>query len=151
MDARTIYVAPIVPITPPSTVAVGNVIKQSLQCGPLQRVIKTPIQGIFQGLTRRKAIQQGYTYELAPFLAPDGTEMLYHEVQTGPGVTHIFGHRATIYTTSVGVSSTRNLAFGGGNSEGSWGQAGAGASSNSQQLVTNVQLQLCDLGTRITR
>ncbi|WP_448670408.1 hypothetical protein [Pseudoxanthomonas mexicana] len=149
VDARSIYVAPIVPVTAPSSVAVGNVMKETTACGPLQRVVATPILGTQQGLFRRKTVAQGVTYELAPFVGPDGQEMLYHEVPTGPGRWHMFGHQAVIFTTTVGTSSVRNLALGGGGSDGSWGQAGGGDSSGSQQLVTNIQLVTCDLGVRV--
>ena len=151
VDARSFYVGPIVPVTAPSSVAIGNIIKETTACGPLQRVVATPILGTQQGLFRRKTVAQGVTYELAPFLGPDGQEMLYHEVQTGPGRWHMFGHQAVIFSTTVGTSSVRNLALGGGGSDGSWGQAGGGASSGSQQLVTNIQLLTCDLGVRATQ
>lgn len=47
----------------------------------------------------------------------------------------------------VGTSSAKNLAIGGGSSGGGWGQGGGGNSGSMQQIVTNIQLKICDLGT----
>ncbi|WP_448670409.1 hypothetical protein [Pseudoxanthomonas mexicana] len=151
VDSRSIYVSPVVPFTPPSSTVAGNTIKETTSCGPLQSLVKTAIQGQFHGVFKSNSHEQGYTYELAPYLDDQGRMQFFKEVPIpgSPGSFRIVGHQAIIFTTVVGVSSMRNVALGGASSSGSWGQAGGGTSSATTQLVTNIQLRTCELGSII--
>lgn len=145
---KTIFIPPIIPPTPASQLGVGNIIKETGTCGPLQRITARKVEGTFHGLFFDSKVDQGYTEQLAPYLDANGNEALYKNVPlpTGDGY-RIIGHQVTQYTTIVGVSGARNIAIGGGGSSGSWGQGGLGTSSANQQLVTTLQLSLCDMGT----
>ena len=149
VDQRAIYVPPITPLTPPSTVAVGNIMRETTPCGPLQTLVKTPIDGQFMGFFKQVNVAQGFTYELAPFMDAEGRMQFYKElpIPGSPGGYRVIGHQAIIFSTVVGLSSTRNIAIGGSSSSGSWGQAGGGASSSTTQVVTNIQLRQCELGS----
>jgi hypothetical protein len=145
---KTIFIPPIVPPTPPSTLAVGNIVKETTACGPLQQVLKTPINGKFFGLITSEDVPQGFTYDLAPVFDSGGNPMTYSEVPLADGSGYrLIGNQAIIFATVVGTSNARNLALGGGGSGGSWGQGGTGTSAANQQLVTNIQLKACDVGT----
>lgn len=145
---KSIFIPPVVPPTPASFVAAGNVIKETSECGPLQAISERDVNGTFHGLFVNSNVHQGYHQELVPYRDENGNEQQYKEVllPTHDGY-RIFGHQVTQYTTVVGVSGARNVAIGGGGSSGSWGQGGMGTSSANQQLVTTIQLRLCDMGT----
>ncbi|WP_447586114.1 hypothetical protein [Pseudoxanthomonas mexicana] len=153
VDSRSIYVPPVVPFTPPSSSVTANTIKETTTCGPLQSVIKSPIHAQFHGLFKSNSHTQGETYELAPYQDEEGRMQFFKElpIPGAPGSFRIVGHQAIIFTTVVGVSSMRNVALGGASSSGSWGQAGGGTSSATTQLVTNIQLRYCELGSVIHR
>lgn len=144
---KTLFIPSVIPGTPSSTVAVGNIIKETTACGPLQAVVKTPIVGVFNGLIRSSNVQQGYTYDLAPYVDARGAVQDRHIVVGADGVTRALGHQAVIFATVVGVSGNRNIALGGGGNEGAWGQGGMGSSAAMTQLVTSIQLKSCELGT----
>ncbi len=149
VDNRAIYVPPIVPFTPPATTGIGNIVTETSACGPLQRVVKTPIEGTFQGFFKSKTFTQGYTYEIDNYLDKDG-QVLFYKRMPIPGTNNSFrivGHQVIMTTTTVGVSSIRNVALGGAGSSGSWGQAGGGGSTSISQLVTNIQLRYCEVGS----
>jgi hypothetical protein len=148
VDNRQIYIPAIVPQSLPSQVAAGAIIRETTSCGPLQSVVKTPVTGTYYGTFRKRQVELGFTYDLQPFTDEAGREVVFHEVITGAGQTRLFGHQAIIYSTVAGVSGTRNLAVGGGGSNGDWGQAGGGGSVAAQRLVTHIQLRLCDAGTQ---
>lgn len=146
VDARSIFVPAIIPVTPSSTVAVGNIIKETTTCGPLQAVVKTPVYGSYNGLLRTSKIDQGFTYDLKPYLDVNGAMQTSMEVVSADGVRRVWGHQAIIFSTVIGLSSNRNIALGGGGETGAWGQGGMGSSSSNTRLVTNIQLKLCELG-----
>ena len=136
------------PPTPPSTLAIGNIVKETSACGPLQGLVRTPVQGTFEGLLTQTKIDQGHTDEIVPYTDKDGIQSQYLEVPLKDGSGYrVFGHQVTQYTTVLGVSGARNFALGGGNAGGAWGQGGLGSSSANQQLVTNIELLLCEVGT----
>jgi len=130
----------VVPPTPPTTIAGATVVVSRDACGPLQRIIRTPVVGQFMGFWSTSEVPQGYTDELAPYYAWDGTEQLYRQIG---GRT--FGHQVTQYTAVVSTGGARNVAIGGGSSSGSWAQGGGGASGAAQQMVTTIQLRLCQI------
>lgn len=146
----TVFIPSVVPFTPPSQLAVGNVIKETFACGPLQRIVRTPVDGTFIGLLSRKSIPQGYTDDLQPVLDADGAQVDYRQAALPDGSGYrLFGHQVTMFTTVIGVASNRNIAIGGGGggSGGGWGQGGMGSSSSNQRMVTSIQLRECEVGT----
>lgn len=145
--SRVTFIPPVVPPTPPSHVAIGNIIKETLACGPLQKVVKTPITGTSRGLFSRTTVNQGYTYDLEPFIDNDGNMVDYRRVYNPDGSIQVFGHQVVMFATIVGLSSGGNFALGGGGGGGGWGQAGFGTSSSNTRLVTNIQLVQCEIGT----
>lgn len=145
--SRVTFIPPVVPPTPPSHVAIGNIIKETLACGPLQKVVKTPITGTSRGLFSRTTVNQGYTYDLEPFIDNDGNMVDYRRVYNPDGSIQLFGHQVVMFATIVGLSSGGNFAIGGGGGGGAWGQGGFGTSSSNTRLVTNIQLVQCEIGT----
>lgn len=142
---KSIFIPTVTQVTPPSTVAIGNMIKETTACGAMQSVVQTPILGVYNGLFRSTTVKQGFTYDLAPYTVNGA--VVDREIVTGPdGVTRAYGHQAIILATVVGISGNRNIQLGGGGNEGAWGQGGMGSSSAMTQLVTNIQLVRCELG-----
>jgi hypothetical protein len=148
-QAKTIFIPPVVPGTPPSQVAVGNVIKETSACGPLQRIVRVPVTGSFIGLVSSKTIEQGFTDDLAPMLDSDGVQVDYRRIPLPGGGWRLIGHQVTMFTTVVGIASNRNIALGGGGSAGQWGQGGMGSSSSNQRLVTTIELRECEIGAQM--
>ncbi|WP_155646717.1 hypothetical protein [Burkholderia territorii] len=145
---NTVFIPPVIPPTPPSTLAVGNIIKETSACGPLQSVIRHPVEGTFFGLLSESKVEQGYTDELAPYQDPDGQIIEYRQVRQPDGASYkLFGHQVTQYTSIVGVSGARNIALGAGTGSGNWSQAGLGTSAANQQMITTIQLRSCEIGT----
>ena len=138
---------PIVPPTPPSTLAIGNIIKETSACGPLQQVVRQPVAGAFIGLTRTASVAQGWSDDLAPYRDSSGATVDYHRIVQPNGDVRLYGHQVIMFTTTIGVSSTRNVALGGGGNGGAWGQGGMGSSSSNQRMVTTIQLRECEIGS----
>jgi len=149
---KAIFIPSVIPGTPPSQLAVGNIIKETSACGPMQTIVRQPVNGTFIGLLRNSAVPQGWTDDLEPYRDANGTPMEYRQVRTANGDVRVFGQQVIMFTTVIGVASNRNLALGGGGGGGSWGQAGMGSSSSNQRMVTTIQLRDCEIGTlRMTR
>ena len=147
-NERVLFIPPVVPPTPPSTLAVGNIVKDTGSCGPLQRVVREPIQGTFFGLVRNTRVSQGYTERLEPYLDEHGVQQDYRRAPLeGGGGYRLYGHQVTQYTSVVGVSGSRNIALGGGGGSGAWGQGGTGVSGSMQEMVTTIQIRECEIGT----
>ncbi|MEO6093288.1 MAG: hypothetical protein ABIT04_00880 [Novosphingobium sp.] len=147
---RAIFIPPVVPGTPPSTVGVGNIVKETGACGPLQRVVREPVQGTFFGLFKNSRVGLGYNEYLAPYIDEQGVRQDYRRVPLEDGSGYrLFGHQVTQMTTVLGVAGARNIALGGGGGGGAWGQGGMGASSSMQELVTSLQLRDCEIGTYV--
>lgn len=126
--------------------------KETSACGPLQSVIKRPVEGTFFGLVLNSKTEQGFTEELTPYLNKDGEIQEYLQIPLADGSGYkLFGHQVTQYSAIIGISGARNIAIGTGGSQGSWGQGGLGTSSSNQQLVTTIELRLCEVGTVIDR
>jgi hypothetical protein len=145
-NSRTLFIPPVVPATPPSVVGVGQVIQTTLACGPLQTVVKEPVIGTYFGMFSNEQIEQGHTDFLAPVLDALGHQVSYREETLPNGDIRLFGTQPVIFATVVSIAGARNVAIGGGGGSG-WGQAGGGASASMSQLVTNVQLHECEVGT----
>ncbi len=146
---RTLFIPSVVPATPPSSVASANVIKETSACGPLQSVVKREIHGVFFGVFGgQDIVKQGFTEELAPYRDETGNVAEYIVRPSTYGDRKVFGHQVTQYTAVIGISGARNFAIGGGGGTSqNWGQAGTGTSSANQQMVTTIQLRLCEVGT----
>ena len=136
-------VLPSVGVTAPSTVAVGNIIKETMACGVLQSVQRDTVKGTYMGLFKRSQIDLGTDDSLVPFTNETGEEVYYKRVLGSDGKYRLMGHQPIIYTTMLSVSGARNLSLGGGGSQQEWGQAGVGASSAMNRLVSKIQLLSC--------
>ena len=136
-------VLPSVGVTAPSTVAVGNIIKETMACGVLQSVQRDTVKGTYLGLFKRSQIDLGTDDSLVPFTNETGEEVYYKRVLGSDGKYRLMGHQPIIYTTVLSVSGARNLSLGGGGSQQEWGQAGVGASSAMNRLVSKIQLRSC--------
>ena len=145
-DYRSVaLVLPSVGVTAPSTVAVGNIIKETMACGVLQSVQRDTVKGIYLGLFKRSQIDLGTDDSLVPFTNETGEEVYYKRVLGSDGKYRLMGHQPIIYTTVLSVSGARNLSLGGGGSQQEWGQAGVGASSAMNRLVSKIQLRSCEM------
>jgi hypothetical protein len=138
-------VLPSVGVTAPSTVAVGNIIKETMACGVLQSVQRDPVKGTYMGLFKRSQIDLGTDDSLVPFTNETGEEVYYKRVLGSDGKYRLMGHQPIIYTTVLSVSGARNLSLGGRGSQQEWGQAGVGASSAMNRLVSKIQLRSCEM------
>jgi hypothetical protein len=148
--SKAIFIPPVVPGTPPSQLAVGNIIKETSACGPLQRIVRLQVNGTFIGLFRNASVPQGFSDDIEPYRDDAGNIVDYRTERMADGDVRMFGHQVVMFTTVIGVASNRNIALGGGGGGGSWGQAGMGSSSSNQRLVTNIQLRDCEIGTMHT-
>lgn len=148
--SRAIFIPPVVPGTPPSQLAVGNIISETSACGPLQHIVRQPVTGTFIGLFSNASIAQGWSDDLEPYRDASGMVVDYRRDLLPNGDVHLFGHQVTMFTTVIGVASNRNIALGGGSGGGSWGQGGMGSSSSNQRMVTTIQLRDCEIGTMRT-
>ena len=145
-DYRSVaLVLPSVGVTAPSTVAVGNIIKETMACGVLQSVQRDTVKGTYLGLFKRSQIDLGTDDSLVPFTNETGEEVYYKRVLGSDGKYRLMGHQPIIYTTMLSVSGARNLSLGGGGSQQEWGQAGVGASSAMNRLVSKIQLRSCEM------
>jgi hypothetical protein len=143
-NVHELFIPTVVPPTPASTLGVGNIEGETSACGPLQRVIKTPVNGSFYGLIKKSKVDLGFTEELAPYLDPNGVEIQYKEVLNPDGSTSYYGHQVIAHTAILGTSGARSIAGGGGAGSGGWAQGGLGSSSSNQQLVTTILLRSCE-------
>lgn len=145
-DYRSVaLVLPSVGVTAPSTVAVGNIIKETMACGVLQSVQRDTVKGTYMGLFKRSQIDLGTDDSLVPFTNETGEEVYYKRVLGSDGKYRLMGHQPIIYTTVLSVSGARNMSLGGGGSQQEWGQAGVGASSAMNRLVSKIQLRSCEM------
>lgn len=144
---KAIFIPPVVPGTPASYVATGNIVQQVSACGPRQTLIRTTVTGAYMGLFRTTQINQGWTEDLADAPVP------YLDVPLADGRAGYtrYGHQVFMTTTVIGLGGARNLAIGGGGGNGSWGQGGGGSSSSTQRLVNSIQLRTCEIGTVVNQ
>jgi len=146
--SRATFIPPVIPATPAGTVAIGNIIKETAACGPLQSVVLTEIVGSHRGVFGKSSVHQGYNYDLAPFEDENGNQVDYRRVPLADGRGYqLFGHQPIITYTVIGISGGGNVSLGGGGNGGAFGQAGLGGSSNHTRLVANIQLRTCEVGT----
>lgn len=112
-------------ISPASSIAV----MVDPQCGPYQRVIQTPVYGLFFGITHtsRKVIDHDDT------LADPTPEAL----------DSMWGGRAVYTVSTVNLAGARSISLGGGGSSGGWGQGNTGTTSSMTAQVTHIQMRVC--------
>lgn len=146
-NSRFTVIPAMVPPTPPSVVGIGNIVKETLACGPLQAVERVEVFGVFHGIFSKDTTPQGWTERLIPYVK-DEKQVYYHHVDDPlvKGDKIIMGHQPVLTWAMAGIAGARNLAVGGGNSSGSHGQAGGGTSSSNTQMITNIQLRECEVG-----
>jgi len=144
-NVRVTYIPTVTQVTPSSSLGVGNIIKETLSCGPLQAIQRTAVDGKFYRIFGSSNVPQGWTDELVPLTDENGNLRMYLEYPMPDGSISLMGHQPVIYTTIVGVSSNRNVSIGGG-SGGDWGQGGMGTSSANQRMITSIQLRYCQVG-----
>lgn len=146
--SKTVFIPAIVPPTPASVQAVGNIVKETTACGPLMSTMREPIFGTIVGaFGGQRQVPQGWQYDLVPVMNPDGTRKMYYEQKLSDGSVRLYGSQAFITWAVIGTASARNLTIGGGSSEGGWGQGGAGSTASIQRIATNIQLVGCEIGT----
>ncbi|WP_155627016.1 hypothetical protein [Burkholderia diffusa] len=151
---KAIYIPPVVPPTPASNLAIGNIVKETLACGPLVKKTSRKVEGTYFGILSDSKFEQGHDDSVEPVLDGEGRQM-YDDVplvndSRGQGY-HRYGSQVVMFTAIVGLAGARNVAIGAGSSAGGWGQSGMGTSGSIQQMVTTVQIVPCDLGIYITR
>lgn len=144
---KTFFFPAVTPPTPASFVATGNIIKETLACGPRQRVIKTPIDGTYFGFFKTKKIEQGTTDELASEVDSDGQIVTYKYAVLPNGDVRVLGTQPVIISTVVGISGARSFGMGGNGNSGASGQIAGGASASMNQLVTRIIVSDCDVGS----
>jgi hypothetical protein len=142
---KTIFIPSVVPTSLPSTVGNGVIATTATMCGPLARVINVPVTGYFFGITGQKKVDMGYTQETVPYVDEAGKPLLYKTYQMPDGSLRYIGHMKIINVVQLNVAASRNLALGGGNGDGSWGQGGGGTSSAMQRLVKYIELTECEM------
>lgn len=153
-NSRLVYVAPIIPPQPASSLQVGALVKETTECMPLQVVVERPITGYFHGILFTTANPQGYHQALVPYVDAAGVQQEYKRVPimgrgslAGIEVGYaLFGTQAVIVTGVLGTSGARNIGGGGSGGNGG-GSLGVGGSSNMQQLATTITARSCSLGS----
>lgn len=150
VDARTL-VLPEMPITPPSVLAAGQMIKETTSCGPLQAVEKQPVTAKVRGGFMNwswKDVDAGETMHLTNYLDEDGRMMYFYEVFVpGRNEVYLYGHQAIIVYALIGTSSATQTGIGAGwGSAMNWGNGMNGSTNSTQRLVSDIQLKLCYVG-----
>lgn len=121
-------------------------IKETLGCGPLQQVTKTPVSGVQVGIFTNTKIELGYDYELAP-VVENGAQVYYREREFNEGgakVVRRFGSQAVIVYALPNVSGGSSFQIGGAGTNGG-ATGGAGASSAMQRIVDRIIISVCEL------
>lgn len=137
VDARTLYVPPVIPVQA-ATVANAQLIEYAGTCGPMISVKKTPIVGKFFGLLSDSDAQLGDDYEVEPYKDEQGNVVAFTEANG-----RVMGHKLVLLSTTLNVAGSRGFSLGGGGSNGGWGQGGASGSSAMQRLVTKAIVVPC--------
>lgn len=143
VDARTL-VMPSIPETPASVTAVGNIVQNVMACGPLQSIVRTPVNGHFFGFFSNSEFDLSYSETLIPYFDENGVKQYYEQIGE-----RYFGHQVITNTAILGTAAARNLSIAGSGSSMSSGQVGGGASSSVQAMVTHIQLRTCEVPARV--
>ena len=112
-------------ISPASSIAV----MADPQCGPYQRVIQTPVYGLFFGITHTKRTPIDHDDTLAD--------------PTPEAMNSTWGGRAIYTVSTVNLAGARSISLGGGGSSGGWGQGNTGTTSSMTAQVTHIQMRVC--------
>lgn len=146
VDARSIFIPTVVPMTPPSMVPSASISPMFSKCGPLQRVVSTKVNGTEIGWVWNSSIEQGYTGELGEYLDENGNPQMYDLRPDPRGGRIVRGHEVYMGMTVVSIANGKSIAIGGGGSGGNWGQGGGGSSGSNQQPVMTINLRSCEIG-----
>lgn len=136
--AQALYL-PSNPVTIPVGIAGSNVTVYYGPCGPLKAIETNAVTGTYFGLVRKHKVHLGTTDRIVPYNGAEYLERAYSD-----GSTRLFGHQAVRTVAVVSVAGGRSVSLGGGQTGGGWGQAGAGGSSAMQQVVNQIDLELCE-------
>lgn len=142
-NSRVSFIPPVVPGTPSSVSAAGDLHVFVTACGPKLVSAPTPVQGSYMGFFGTSKVDLGSDDQIQQATL-GGMPSRYDETRDQDGTIHQEGSQAVITSAIVNVSGARNLALGGGSGGGSWGQAGGGSSSSMTRIVTSVQIIPCD-------
>ena len=145
-NSRTQFIPSVVPETPPAMLGVGQISTSRSACGPQQVVVHANYDSHYFGLFKTKTFNGGVTDSLEPAMlagAPDPFVIIKY--QNGSEIW--LGDQVIISTAVLGNASGRNFALGGGSGSGSWGQAGMGATSSVQKMVTTITVVQCVFAT----
>lgn len=130
---------PTLPGAAPTFVAGSSATVVASQCGPLMATESEDVNGIYLGLIRKHSIPLGRTDRIVPYEGGEYVSRSYPD-----GSTRLFGHRAVRTTAVLNVAGSRQVALGGGETGGNWGQGGAGGGSSMQRLVVQIDLEPCE-------
>lgn len=143
-NSKYIHIPTVTQPTIPVVQGVSNIVSSSTACSPLQWVERDAVYGTYNGFFKTRKVFLGFDDSIHPLVAENGLPQYYYEHITPDGRKVTVGHHVISKTAILGVSGSRNFQLGGGGSQGSWGQAGGGASSNMQRLVTHYEVVLCE-------
>jgi hypothetical protein len=133
VNKSSVLVIPEQPAVPMSVSPATNIaVTADPQCGPYQRVISTPVYGLFFGITHTAKKQIDHDDTLAD--------------PTPDALNSQWGGRAIYSTVVVNLAGARSISLGGGGSSG-WGQGNTGTSSSMTAQVTHIQMRVCRLIT----
>lgn len=130
---------PTLPSSAPTFVPGSSATVVAGQCGPLMATESEEVNGAYLGLIRKHSIHLGSTDRIVPY---EGGEYVIRSYPDGS--TRLFGHRAVRTTAVLNVAGSRQVALGGGETGGNWGQGGAGSGSSMQRLVVQIDLEPCE-------
>lgn len=137
-SAQALYL-PSNPTNIPVGIAGSNVTVYYGACGPLKAIETNAVTGTYFGLVRKHKVHLGHTDRIVPYQGAEYIERSYPD-----GSSRLFGHQAVRTVAVVSVAGGRSISLGGGQTGGGWGQAGAGGSSAMQQVVNQIDLELCE-------
>ena len=105
------------------------------QCGPYQKVIRTPVYGLFFGITHTKRVILDHDDTLAD--------------PTPQAMDSVYGVRAIYTISTINLAGARSISLGGGGSSGGWGQGNSGTTSSMTAQVTHIQLRSCRMAVQV--
>lgn len=134
--------------TTASTIAAGQQVVSQSDCGPLQSIRVSTVNGTVVGYLSDTEVKQGLTYDL-DFFRDGGTIKYYDRMAITDDFNRmigykLIGHQVIIQHAIIGTSAARQSAIGGGG-ERAWGQGSAGSTSSMQQAISRIQLKLCEM------
>jgi hypothetical protein len=123
-DNSKIIIPPPLPGTPPSVVGATQSVVAVGICGPLVRILKTPIFGTFHGILWDSKVSQGFDELVEPATNSDGSIRYYDPVTMPDGRVHLMSSQITAFDSVNGTSSVRQISIGGGGASGAMVRTG---------------------------